>query len=148
MGEEDVNVETETAAGDMGEVAGEAEKNAGANQQVQHLSHFLFISVISYVFYLGHFFTLTLHQVPQSSAGNSATQFSAPGDSFSLVIKDVIRSLEDDPTQKELRVEASQAEERPPAVAQENVSSAVAQQDVSKQPATYVRRAKKQKVCV
>jgi hypothetical protein len=119
MGEEDVNVETETAAGDMGEVAGEAEKNAGANQQV-----------------------------PRSSAGNSATQFSAPGDSFSLVIKDVIRSLEDDPTQKELRVEASQAEERPPAVAQENVSSAVAQQDVSKQPATYVRRAKKQKVCV
>jgi hypothetical protein len=88
---------------------------------------------------------LSLHQVPRSSAGDSATQSSAPGESFASVIKDVIRSLEDDPTQKELCAEASPAEDRPPVVAQENVSSVVAQQDVSKQPATDVGRAKKQK---
>jgi hypothetical protein len=57
--------------------------------------------------------------------------------------------LEDEPTQKELRVEAPQAEKRPPAIALENVSSSIAQQDVSKQPVTYVRRPKKLKhVCV
>jgi hypothetical protein len=39
MGEEDFNAEAETVAG----------------QQVQHLSHFLFISAISYFFYLSHF---------------------------------------------------------------------------------------------
>jgi hypothetical protein len=49
--EEDVNAETETAAGDVGEVVGEAEKNVGADQQVQHLRHFLFVSVISYFLY-------------------------------------------------------------------------------------------------
>jgi hypothetical protein len=54
--EEDVNVETETATSDVGgEVVGEAEKNVGADQQVQHLNHFLFISIISYFFYLNHF---------------------------------------------------------------------------------------------
>jgi hypothetical protein len=104
-----------------------AEKNAGADQQVQHLRHFLFISVISYFFPFQPFFTWPLHQVTRSSAGDSATQSSALGDSFASVIKDVIRSLEDDPTQKELRAEGSQAKERPPAVAQENVPSAVAQ---------------------
>jgi hypothetical protein len=55
MREEDVNAETETATGDVGEVVGEAEKNVGSDQQVQHLSHFLFISTISYFFYLNHF---------------------------------------------------------------------------------------------
>jgi hypothetical protein len=49
--EEDVNAETETAAGDVGEVVGEVEKNVGVDQQVQHLTHFLFISAISYLFY-------------------------------------------------------------------------------------------------
>jgi hypothetical protein len=53
------------------------------------------------------------------------------GDSFAIVINDVIRSLEDDPTQKELRVEASQAEKRPTAVALESVSISIAQQNVS-----------------
>jgi hypothetical protein len=55
MGEGDVNAETETAAGVVEEVVLEVEKNPGADQQVQHLSHFLFISVISYFLYLGHF---------------------------------------------------------------------------------------------
>jgi hypothetical protein len=70
---------------------------------------------------------LPLYQVPRSSASDSATQSSAPGDSFASVIKDVTRSLEDDPTQKELLVEASQAEKRHPAVALENVSSSIEQ---------------------
>jgi hypothetical protein len=48
--EEVVNGETKTVAGDVGEVVGEAEKNVGVDQQVQHLSYFLFISVISYFF--------------------------------------------------------------------------------------------------
>jgi hypothetical protein len=52
--EEDVNAEIETAAGDVREVVEEAENNVGVDQQVQHLSHFLFISVISF-FYLSHF---------------------------------------------------------------------------------------------
>jgi alpha/beta superfamily hydrolase len=95
------------------------------------------------------FFTLPLHQVPRSSAGDSTTQSSVSGDSFASVIKYVIRSLEDNPTQKELHAEASQTEERPPTVTKENVPSVVTQQDISKQPTTYVRRAKKQKqVCV
>jgi hypothetical protein len=47
------------------------------------------------------------HQVPRSSDVDSGTQSSALGDSFASVIKVVIRSLEDDPTQKELRVDAS-----------------------------------------
>jgi hypothetical protein len=55
MREGDVNVETKTIAGVVGEVAVEVEKNPGADQQVQHLSHFLFISVISYFLYLSHF---------------------------------------------------------------------------------------------
>jgi hypothetical protein len=81
-----------------------------------------------------------LHQLFGSSAGDSVTQSSVPGDSFVSIIKDVIRGLEDDPTQKKLRVDASRAEERPPIVAQE---------DVSKQSTTYTRRAKKQKhVCM
>jgi hypothetical protein len=54
--EEDVNAEIETAAGDVREVVEEAENNVGADQQVQHLSHFLFISVISFfisvIFYI------------------------------------------------------------------------------------------------
>jgi hypothetical protein len=127
MGEGDVNAETETIGGVVEEVVVEVEKNPGADQQVQHLSHFLFILVISYFLYLSHFFTLPLHQVPQSSVGDSATQSNAAGDSFALVIKDVIYSLEDDPTQKELCVESSQAEKRPPVVALENVSSSIAQ---------------------
>jgi hypothetical protein len=48
-----------------------------------------------------------LPQFFRSSVGNSATQSSASGDSFVLVIKDVIHGLEDDPTQKELRADAS-----------------------------------------
>jgi hypothetical protein len=96
--EEDVKAETETTAGGVGEVVGEAEKNVGADQQVQHLSHFLFISVISYFFLSQSFFTLPLHQVPRSKVVDSRTQSSVPGDSFASVIKDVIRSLEDDPT--------------------------------------------------
>jgi hypothetical protein len=59
--------------------------------------------------------------------------------------------LEDDPTQKELCVEASQAEKRPTTVALENVSSSIAQQNISTQPATYIRRPKKLKqvrVCI
>jgi hypothetical protein len=48
--EEDVNAEIKIAAGDVGEVVEEAENNVAADQQVQHLSHFLFISVISYFF--------------------------------------------------------------------------------------------------
>jgi hypothetical protein len=32
---------------------------------------FLFISVISYFFYLSHFFTLPLHQVPGSTTGDT-----------------------------------------------------------------------------
>jgi hypothetical protein len=145
MGEGDVNAEIETTAGVVGEVVVDVEKNPSADQQFQHLSHFLFISVISYFLYLSHFFTLPLHQVPRSSAGDSATQSSAPGDSFTSVIKDVIRSLEDDPTQKELHAEATQAEKRPPTIALENVSSSIAQRDVSTQPATYIRRPKKPK---
>jgi hypothetical protein len=78
-----------------------------------------------------------------SCVGDFATQSSAPGDGFASVIKDVIRYLEDDPTQKELRVDVSRAEESPPAVAQEYVPSAVAQGDVLKQLATYLQRAKK-----
>jgi hypothetical protein len=62
--EEDVNAETETAASDVREIVGEAEKNVGVDQQVQHLSHFLFISVISYFFLSQLSFTLPLHQVP------------------------------------------------------------------------------------
>jgi hypothetical protein len=42
-----------------------------------------------------------------SSAADSTTQSSALGDSFASVIKDVIRGLEDDSTQKKLRVDAS-----------------------------------------
>jgi hypothetical protein len=80
-----------------------------------------------------------------SSAHDSSTQSRAPGDSFASVIKDVICILEDDPTQKEHRDEASQAEERTHVIDQENVLSVVAQQDVSMQPATYFRMAKKQK---
>jgi hypothetical protein len=55
MGQGDVNAETETTAGVVGEVVVEVEKNPSADQQVQHLSHFLFISVISYFLYLSHF---------------------------------------------------------------------------------------------
>jgi hypothetical protein len=123
---------------------GEAEKYPGADQQVQQLSHF-FIHISHFLFFFlsQSFFTLPLRQVLGSIAGDSVTQFSVPVDCYASVIKDVIHSLEDDPTQKELRVEASQVEERPPVVAQENVPSVVAQQDVSKQPATYVMRAKK-----
>jgi hypothetical protein len=55
MGEGDVNAEIETTAGVVGEVVVEVEKNPGADQQVQHLSRFLFISVISYFLYLSHF---------------------------------------------------------------------------------------------
>jgi hypothetical protein len=91
------------------------------------------------------FFALPLYQVPRSSASDSATQSSAPGDSFASVIKDVIRSLEDDPMQKELHGEASQPEKRPLTVVLGNISSSIAQQDVSTQPATYVRRPKKLK---
>jgi hypothetical protein len=87
-----------------------------------------------------------LPQFFESSAGDSMTQLGAPMDSLIPVIHDVIRGLEDDPTQKELRVETSQAKERPPVVAQENVITAVAQQDVTKQTATYFRKAKKQKL--
>jgi hypothetical protein len=133
----------------VGEVVGEAEKYHGVDQQVQRLSHFLLISVISYFLYPTHFFTLPLYQVIGSSTGHSATQSSVLGDSFASIIKDVIRSFEDDPTHRELRADASEAEWRPPTVAQENVQSVVAQQDVSKQPTTYVRRPKKRKqVCV
>jgi RecA-family ATPase len=74
---------------------------------------------------------LPLHHVPRSSAGDSATQSSALGDSFATVINDVICSLEDDPTQKELHAETSQAKKRPTAIALENVSSSIAQQNVS-----------------
>jgi hypothetical protein len=55
MGEVVVSAETETTAGVVGEVVVEVEKNPGADQQVQHLNHFLFISVISYFLYLSHF---------------------------------------------------------------------------------------------
>jgi hypothetical protein len=58
MQEEDVNAEIKTAAGDVDEVVGEAEKNASADQQVQHLSHFLFISFISYFFLSQSFFCI------------------------------------------------------------------------------------------
>jgi hypothetical protein len=61
MGEEDVNAETKTAAGVVGEVLVKVEKNPGGDQQVQHLSHFLFISFISYILHLSHFFILPLH---------------------------------------------------------------------------------------
>jgi hypothetical protein len=54
MLEEDVNAKTETAASDVGEGVGEAERNAGADQQVVGEDIF-FISVISYFFYLIHF---------------------------------------------------------------------------------------------
>jgi hypothetical protein len=60
MGEGDDNAETETTADVVGEVAVEVEKNPGVDQQVQHLSHFLFISIISYFLYLSHFFTLPI----------------------------------------------------------------------------------------
>jgi hypothetical protein len=103
----------------------------------------LFIPVISNFFLSQSFFTLSLHQVARSSAGDSATQSSVARDNFASVIKDVIRSLEDDPTHKELHAEASQAKERPPTIAQENVASSATQQDVSKQPTTYVWRTKK-----
>jgi hypothetical protein len=56
MVEGDVNAETKTAAIVVGEVLVEVEKNPGADQQVQHLSHFLFISIISYFLYLSNFF--------------------------------------------------------------------------------------------
>jgi hypothetical protein len=76
------------------------------------------------------------------------TQSGVVGDNFVSVIIYVIHGLEEDPTQKEHRAEASQTEERPPLVAQENVTTNVAQQDVPKQSATYFRKAKKQKqVC-
>jgi hypothetical protein len=81
-------------------------------------------------------FIMFLPQFFGSSAGDSVTQSNAPEDSFASVIKDVIRALEDNPTQKEVHVDVSRAEERPLVVAQE---------DVSKQSATYIRRAKKQK---
>jgi hypothetical protein len=71
MREEDVNAETETATGDVGEVVGEAEKNVGSDQQVQHLSHF-FVHISHFLFFLSQsFFTLPLHQVPRSSAGDT-----------------------------------------------------------------------------
>jgi hypothetical protein len=110
---------------------------------------FWFISVVSLVFYLSHFFIMFFPQFFGSSASDSATQSGAPADSLILVIHDVIRGLEDDPTQKELHAEASQAEERHVVIAQDNVTSVVAQQDVTKQPVTYKRKAKKQKqVCM
>jgi hypothetical protein len=83
---------------------------------------FLFISVISTSII---FYYVSLSVFFGSSVGNSATQSSAPRDNFILVINDVIHGLEDDPTQKELRVEALRAEERPPVVAQENVTTVV-----------------------
>jgi hypothetical protein len=46
----------------------EAEKYSAVDQQVQHLNHFLFISIICYFFYLSHFFTLPLHQILGSIA--------------------------------------------------------------------------------
>jgi hypothetical protein len=62
-----------------------------------------------------------------SSVGDFATQSGVPGDSFVSVINAVIRGLEDDPTLKERRAEASRVEERPPIVVQENVTTNVAQ---------------------
>jgi hypothetical protein len=123
MGEVVVSAETKTTAGVVGEVVVEVEKNPGADQQVQHLNHF-FVPISHFLFFISQsFFTLPLHQVPRSSVGDSATQSSAPGDNFASVIKDVIHSLEDDPTHKEIHAEASQAKKRPPAVALENVLS-------------------------
>jgi hypothetical protein len=128
-----------------------AEKYLIADQQVQHLNHFCSPQSFFCDFYLSHFFIMFLPQFFGSSAGDSAIQSSGPEDSFDSVIKDIIRGLEDDPTQKELRANDSRAEERPPVVAQEYVPSTVAQENVSKRPATYFRRAKKEKqmrVCV
>jgi hypothetical protein len=48
-----------------------------------------------------------------------------PGDSFTSVINDVIRGLEDDSTQKELHAKTSRVEERHPIVLQENVTTAI-----------------------
>jgi hypothetical protein len=67
-------------------------------------------------------FIMFLPQFFGSGAGDSATQSSAPWDNFVSIIKDVMRGLEDDHTQKELCADASRAEERPPVVAQEDVS--------------------------
>jgi hypothetical protein len=50
MGEGDVNAKTKTAAGVVGEVAVEVEKNPGADQQVRHLNHFLYQSFL--IFYI------------------------------------------------------------------------------------------------
>jgi hypothetical protein len=57
-------------------------------------------------------FIMFLPQFFGSGAGDSATQSSAPWDNFVSIIKDVICGLEDDPTQMELRADASRVEER------------------------------------
>jgi hypothetical protein len=71
MQEENVNAKTETTVGDVEEVVGEAEKNASADQQV--MGEAIFCSYQSFLifFYLKHFFTLPLHQVRLSSAGDT-----------------------------------------------------------------------------
>jgi hypothetical protein len=116
---------TGDTASDMGEVVVEAKKYPAANQLVQHLCHFLLTSVISCDFYLSHFFIMFLPQFFGHGASDSATQFSVPGDSFTSVINDVIRGLEDDSTQKELHAKTSRVEERHPVVLQENVTTAI-----------------------
>jgi hypothetical protein len=55
MWEGDVNAETKSVVAVVGEVVLEVKKNPGVDQYVPHLSHFLFISVISYFLYLSHF---------------------------------------------------------------------------------------------
>jgi hypothetical protein len=62
-------------------------------------------------------FVMFLPQFFGSDAGDSATQSSASWDNFVSIIKDVIRGLEDDPTQMELRADASRVEERSAVVA-------------------------------
>jgi hypothetical protein len=55
------------------EEATNAKRESAVYQQVHHLSHFLFISVISFLSLL--FFIIFLPQVIGSNAGNTKTEF-------------------------------------------------------------------------
>jgi hypothetical protein len=68
----------------LGEKAANVETESAPDQQVQHLSHFLFISVTSFFLSL-LFFTLLLHQVLGSTVGDTA------GGSIGEVVVDALK---------------------------------------------------------
>jgi hypothetical protein len=97
IGDTETQLSERATADAMGEGVMDVEKDSAAYQLVQHLSHFLLISVIS-LFLSQVFFIKFLPQFFGSSAGKVATQSCVQADNFMSVIHDVIRGLEDDPT--------------------------------------------------